>query len=66
MKTLNPGWEHGWAVLRNSPWHLAGFYPTKAQAEDHLKQAGDGYIVVYGDNRTGTDDFMYDGTDQPE
>ncbi|CAB3856921.1 hypothetical protein LMG3410_02075 [Achromobacter aegrifaciens] len=54
----NPGWVKGWAVLRNDPWDLAGFFPTLEQASAYLKEKGPGYAVRLGSKRLATDDFV--------
>lgn len=36
----NPGWVKGWAVVRNTPWDLAGLYPTEAHAREALLDRG--------------------------
>lgn len=54
----NPGWCKGWGVLRPGPWHLAGVFPDKAQAEAHRATLGPAYEVRYGSHRIGSDDFM--------
>ena len=56
----NPGWVRGFAVVRKNPWHFAGIYPVKYEAEVDLKRLGKGYEVAFGSHRTGSDDFMYD------
>lgn len=54
----NPGWVKGWAVLRDAPWDLAGFFPTEDQARAYLQDKGPGYEVRFGSKRLATDDFM--------
>lgn len=54
----NPGFVQGWGVLRNAPWHLAGVFPDKDQADEHRRTLGDDYEVRFGSNRYGTDDFI--------
>ncbi|CAB3627446.1 Uncharacterised protein [Achromobacter sp. 2789STDY5608633] len=54
----NPGWVKGWAVLRNSPWDLAGFFPTEAQARELLPEKGAGYEIRFGSKRLATNDFV--------
>ncbi|EAO5395260.1 hypothetical protein FQN13_19695 [Salmonella enterica] len=47
----------GWAVLRPSPWHLAGVYPTEYAARKKLEIKGDGYQIQLGSYRLGSQDF---------
>lgn len=54
----NPGWVFGWAVVRNSPWHLAGIHPDEQSARANARGLGDGYQVEYGCYRLGSDDFI--------
>jgi hypothetical protein len=49
----------GWGVLRLKPWHLAGVYASSLDAEKMARTMGVGYVVKYGDHRTGTQDFSY-------
>jgi hypothetical protein len=53
----NAGWVLGWAVIRNSPWHLAGFFDNQADATVEASKL-DGYEARYGSHKLGTDDFM--------
>lgn len=56
----NLGWVMGWAVVRRSPWHLAGVYATKDVAETKAANLGDGYEAAYGSHRLGSDDFVFE------
>jgi hypothetical protein len=49
----------GWGVVRNSPWHFAGIFETESEAKARAAELGEGYEVHYGDNREGTDDFIW-------
>ena len=49
----------GWGVVRNSPWHFAGLFPTEEQAKAKAREMGSEYIVAYGENRAGSDDFVF-------
>jgi serine protease Do len=55
---LNPYGRWGWAVVRQAPWHLADFCETQKEGLDALNKAGEGYDLILGSNRTGTDDFV--------
>lgn len=55
----NPGNYTGFGVLRRSPWHLAGMFSDRAQAEACAASLGADYIVRFGSSRYGTDDFIY-------
>ena len=48
----------GWGVVRDAPWHFAGLFGTKEEAEAKAKQLGPEYEARHGDNREGTDDFI--------
>ena len=61
----NQGWVRGWGVLRNSPWHLEGIFPTKEDAEQRRKALGGEYVVAYGSRRLATDDFVFASSEQP-
>ncbi|EJL2202938.1 hypothetical protein NL991_004541, partial [Escherichia coli] len=49
----NKGCVKGWAVVRNSPWHLVGVFATEEDAEMEARKTGDEYEVHYGSHRTG-------------
>lgn len=51
----------GWGVVRSAPWHLAGFYDGKADASAKALEMGPDYIVRWGENREGSDDFIWTG-----
>jgi hypothetical protein len=55
------GWIRGYGVVRMKPWHLAGLFPTQAEAEKHRKTLGNGneFVVRLGSRRLGTDDFIF-------
>jgi hypothetical protein len=53
----------GWGVVRSDPWHLAGVFASKDKAEAKAAELGSEYKVIWGDNRKGSDDFMWDATD---
>jgi hypothetical protein len=55
----------GWGVVRSNPWHFVGIFPTKEVAEAKVAEMGDGYGVKWGDNRKGTDDFLWN-SEQPD
>jgi len=54
----NTGSALGWGVLRGSPWHLAGLFADREQAEALRCDLGDGYDVRFGSQRIGSDDFI--------
>ncbi|MGF6265215.1 hypothetical protein OKW34_000236 [Paraburkholderia youngii] len=54
----NDGWIVGWAVVRNSPWDLAGMFPTKEDAESARSKLGGAYEVRHGSRRLGSNDFI--------
>ncbi len=48
----------GWGVVRNSPWHFAGLYPTQEEAEAKAREMGAGYVVRLGEEQVGTGVFL--------
>lgn len=48
----------GWAALCREPWHLAGVYGTRRQADAKTRELGEAYKVVYGEQRIGSDEFI--------
>jgi serine protease Do len=54
----NPGWVRGWAVVRNTPWHVAAMTNDKTRAEEICRTFGVGYAVRFGSLKAETDDFM--------
>jgi len=50
-----------WGVVRFSPWHLADMYDGKAEANAKALEMGPDYVVRWGENREGTDDFIWTG-----
>lgn len=59
LDTDNHGCLRVWGVLRDDPWHLAGIFAFREQAEAYINEFDDDYRVVFGSNRIGTDDFIY-------
>lgn len=49
----------GWGVVRPSPWHFIGIYETNEIAMAVAAELGTEYEVHFGDNREGTDDFVW-------
>jgi hypothetical protein len=39
----------GWGVVRTSPWHFAGLYRTKQEADAKAQEMGAGYVVLFGE-----------------
>ncbi|MFX1740052.1 hypothetical protein PXJ20_32600 [Paraburkholderia sp. A1RI_3L] len=54
----NNGWIVGWAVIRNSPWDLAGMFPSKEEAEAARSKLGGTYEVRHGSRKLGSNDFI--------
>jgi hypothetical protein len=50
----------GWGVIRIKPWHLAGVFPTQAEAVKRMDQLGSDYIVRFGDGFRRSGDFFWD------
>ena len=55
---VNPGSVRGYGIFRMEPWHLAGVYKTKKEAEQKRDQSWPGYEVKFGSHRPETDDFV--------
>jgi serine protease Do len=53
-----PGQFEGYGVVRNAPWHLAGFHPDLAGAQAQAAQLGSEYLARPGQHRYGADDFI--------
>lgn len=49
----------GWGVVRGKPWHLAGVYETKEEAEAKAQELGSDYEAHFGENQEGTDNFIW-------
>jgi len=56
---LNKKWVNGWGVVDKATYSLHSFFPTQEQAEEACQKAGDGFEVIYGSKRIGSnDDFI--------
>ena len=53
----NPGSRCGWAVMRNGE-DLVSFHKREAEATEHKRSLGEDYIVAFGSNPIGSDDFI--------
>lgn len=49
----------GWGVVSLEPWKFAGLFSNKPDAEKEALKLGGNYVVRFGDNRDGTDDFVW-------
>jgi len=49
----------GWGVVSPAPWKFAGLFSSKLDAEKVAEKLGSNYLVHFGDNREGTDDFVW-------
>ncbi|GAA0298208.1 hypothetical protein GCM10009087_05030 [Sphingomonas oligophenolica] len=49
----------GWGVVRESPWHFVGLFPTQDEAQAKAREMGSGYIVRYGERSDETDSFIF-------
>lgn len=49
----------GWGVVRNEPWHFAGLFSSEEEATRHAAELGPEYEVHWGENKKGTDDFVF-------
>jgi len=55
----NVGMYMAWAVLKREPvWDLRGPYDSKEAAEYVRSLSNEGYEVVFGSWRAGTDEFI--------
>lgn len=48
----------GWGVIRAEPYHFAGLYRTKPEADAKAAAMGPDYIVSYGAQEAGTENFF--------
>ena len=48
----------GWGIVRDSPWHFAGVFPSEGVARRKAARLGPGYDVRYGQRGKGTFGFM--------
>jgi len=48
----------GWGVIRPAPYHFAGLYRTKSEADAKAVAMGPEYIVSYGAQEAGTENFF--------
>lgn len=55
----NPGNRVGYGVLRLSPWHLAGVFPTELEATKFATLIGNDYQVILGSHQIGSDEFIW-------
>lgn len=53
----NLGCRLGFGVYCPTPWHLAGVFKSKSDADDLKKQLPTCYLVKWGSHRLGGDDF---------
>lgn len=51
--------RRGWGVFSPTPWNFAGLFSSKPEAEREAARLGSNYLVRLGDNREGTDDFVW-------
>ena len=50
----------GWGVIQVHPWHLAGIFPTQAEAVARKAELTPGYIVRFGVGFPKSGDFFWD------
>jgi serine protease Do len=55
----NPMWRRGWAVLRTSPWIMAGFFKDNDTAQATAESMGSEYEVKPANNYFGTDNLIF-------
>jgi hypothetical protein len=51
--------RRGWGVISLAPWTFAGLFSNKQDAEKEAVKLGGNYLVRFGDNCEGTDDFVW-------
>ena len=49
----------GWGVMKSKPWHLAGIFQTREEAEAKAAELGEGYAVRFGENLEGSGNFIW-------
>jgi hypothetical protein len=52
-------------VVSPAPWKFAGLFSSKLDAENEAAKLGGEYVVRFGDNREGTDDFVWTTLNNP-
>ena len=55
---VNPGWRHGYGVVRKEPWELDSVEGCEAAAQNRAAALGKRFQVLRGSHRIGTDDFI--------
>lgn len=48
----------GWGVIRPAPYHFAGLYRTKSEADIKAVAMGPEYVVSYGAQEAETENFF--------
>jgi hypothetical protein len=56
----------GWGVVRQAPWHLAGVFSTKVEADQERTKLGKDYMIRFGENQVGTDNFVSSSSEDPD
>lgn len=54
----------GWGVIRPNPWAFDGIYETREEAEAEASKLGSDYLVKWGEQQGGTDNFIWAEGDQ--
>ena len=49
----------GWGAIALDPWHFAGLFTSRDEAEERASEMGPNYVVRFGDNPVGTDRFRW-------
>jgi serine protease Do len=60
LELLRPGWINGWGVLRKDPWEFIKIFRDEETAEIFKKEKklDFNYVVNFGSNEMGTDNFI--------
>jgi len=51
----------GWAVISADglPWQFKGIFESKEEAESLANSLGSDFVVKFGENQEGTDNFLH-------
>lgn len=49
----------GWGAVRELPWHFAGLFASREEAQLRSDALGDGYVARYGERDETSDTFAW-------
>ena len=55
----------GWGAVREMPWHFAGLFASREEAQSKADEMGAGYIARYGERNDDPDTFTSADTPLP-